>query len=84
MRLMPVSKKRKTAKPQTTDRLSDRVPDHTSVPDSPAWYAPLMVALMGLGVVTVIATYILELPRTFLLPGLGSLAVGMFMTMGWK
>ncbi len=82
--LMPVSKKRKTSKPQTQDRLSERETPGSSVPESPSWYAPVLVALLTLGVITVIATYILGLPRTFLLPGLGALAVGMFMTMGWK
>jgi hypothetical protein len=82
--LMPVSKKRKTSKPQTQDRLSERDTPGSDVPESPSWYAPVMVVLMALGVITVIATYILGLPRTFLLPGLGALAVGMFMTMAWK
>jgi hypothetical protein len=39
---------------------------------------------MGLGVLTVIATYIFTLDRIMLLPGLGALAVGMFMTLGYK
>ncbi len=79
---MPVSKKRKKVQQrQQTAGVTEAKPTGT---ESPAWYAPVMFGLMALGVVTVIVTYIFQLPNTWLLPGLASLAVGMFMTMGYK
>lgn len=79
---MPVSKKRK--KVQERQQTVARTEAKPSVPESPSWYAPVMFGLMALGVVTVVATYIFQLPNTWLLPGLTALAVGMFMTMGYK
>ncbi len=79
---MPVSKKRK--KVQQREQTTARIEAKPSAPESPSWYAPVMFGLMALGVITVISTYIFQLPNTWLLPGLTSLAVGMFMTMGYK
>ncbi len=80
---MPVSKKRKNTNRGPTQSKSP-VSQTSSGPQSPSWYAPVMFALMGLGVLTIIATYIFTLDRIMLLPGLGALAVGMFMTLGYK
>ena len=79
---MPVSKKRK--KVQEREAAHPKTEEKASVPESPSWYAPVMFGLMALGVLTVISTYIFQMPNTWLLPGLASLAVGMFMTMGYK
>jgi hypothetical protein len=79
---MPVSKKRKNTNRGPTPPKNPT--PSASRPESPSWYAPVMFALMGLGVLTVISTYIFTLDRIMLLPGLGALAVGMFMTLGYK
>lgn len=80
---MPVSKKRKNTNRGPTPPKNPAAPS-ASGPQSPSWYAPVMFALMGLGVLTVIATYIFTLDRIMLVPGLGAMAVGMFMTLGYK
>ncbi len=79
---MPVSKKRKNTNRGPTPPKNPT--PSASRAESPSWYAPVMFVLMGIGVVTVIATYIFTLDRIMLLPGLGALAVGMFMTLGYK
>lgn len=79
---MPVSKKRKNTNRGPTPPKNPTPAVNRA--ESPSWYAPVMFALMGLGVVTVIATYMFTLDRIMLLPGLVALAVGMFMTLGYK
>lgn len=51
--------------------------------ESPKWYVYLMVALMSLGVVSVLAYYIFELGRGFLVAGLIGIAAGFLMTTNW-
>lgn len=47
---------------------------------SPKWYIYLMFGLMGLGVVLVVARYVLQTDQWLLLAGLGAIGVGFMMT----
>lgn len=79
---MPVSKKRKATNTGPTQS-KNPAKKPAGLP-SPPWYAPVMFALMGLGVITIMATYLFSLDRIMLLPGLAAMAVGMFMTLGYR
>ena len=48
--------------------------------ESPMWYVYLMFGLMALGVVLVVARYILETEQWVMLAGLGAIGVGFMMT----
>lgn len=84
---MPVSKKRKTAAkrrptpPKRVDPVQEKGP-------SPTWYVALMFGLMGLGVLVILANYITLLPgspdNSWLLAGLGGIAVGFGMTLNYR
>ena len=84
---MPESRKRK--KKQATGTAP--APQATKIKESPTWWAPTMVALMVLGLVWVVVTYLSS--AALPIPGIGNwnlaiggvLAMGGFlMTMGWK
>jgi drug/metabolite transporter (DMT)-like permease len=53
---------------------------------SPRWYGPLVLGLMGVGVVLIVWNYTrgTEASNTILLVGLGLIAVGFFGTTFWK
>jgi hypothetical protein len=79
---MPVSKKRHSTNQGPTPPKS---PAKSAAGNpSPPWYAPMMFTFMGIGVLTIMATYMFSLDRIMLLPGLGAMAVGMFMTLGYR
>jgi len=83
---MPVSKGRKKA---------NRRPTPPSRPDpvkakgpSPTWYVATMFALMGVGMLIILANYINVLPggtsNTYLLIGLAGIAGGFGMTLNYR
>ena len=84
---MPVSKKRKSAAkrrptpPKRVDPVQEKGP-------SPTWYVVLMFALMGIGVLIILANYITLLPgsptNTWLLVGLAGIAAGFGMTLNYR
>jgi drug/metabolite transporter (DMT)-like permease len=53
---------------------------------SPRWYGPLVLSLMGVGVVLIVWNYTrgTNASNTILLSGLGLIAVGFFGTTFWK
>jgi drug/metabolite transporter (DMT)-like permease len=53
---------------------------------SPRWYGPLVLGLMGVGVVLIVWNYTrgTEASNTILLVGLGLIAVGFFGTTFWR
>ncbi len=77
---MPESKtrKKKTQRPRTT------TPKKEIVEPSPKWYVYLMGALMTVGVVLVILSYILQWGRVPLLSGLIAIAAGFLMLVNFK
>lgn len=83
---MPKSKGRKKAKrrlppPPKPDPIKEKGP-------SPAWYVAIMFALMGIGVLVIVINYIGLIPggtdNTWLLLGLGGIAVGFGMTLNYR
>ena len=84
---MPVSKKRKKAAnrrptpPKRVDPVQEKGP-------SPTWYVVTMFALMGLGVLIILANYITLLPgspaNSWLLVGLAGIAAGFGMTLNYR
>ena len=72
---MPESRRRK--KPASSPRPEPK-PDETN----PSWWAPVMVALMVVGLIWVVVTYIAQ--STYPIPALGSwnLAVGFALILG--
>ena len=82
---MPKSKGRKKAKrrpppPPKPDPIKAKGP-------SPGWYAAIMFALMGIGVLVIVLNYIGILGdtnNTRLLIGLGMIAVGFGMTLNYR
>ena len=84
---MPESKKRKKAAPGAGDAARPAAQPTSS----PSWWAPVMVTLMVLGLLSVVLTYLFkgDLP----VPGLGNwnlaigfviMIVGFFMTLRWR
>jgi drug/metabolite transporter (DMT)-like permease len=53
---------------------------------SPRWYGPVVLGLMGVGVVLIVWNYTrgTEASNTILLVGLGLIAVGFFGTTFWR
>jgi hypothetical protein len=51
---------------------------------SPTWYVALMAGLMVVGVVLVLLRFILDMPQTMLLVGLGAIAAGFLMTTNYR
>lgn len=83
---MPVSKGRKKAKrrpapPPKPDPIKAKGP-------SPVWYVATMFALMGVGIIVILANYINVLPggtnNTYLLIGLAGIAAGFGMTLNYR
>jgi len=83
---MPVSKKRGKAHRRPTppthiDPTKEKGP-------SPVWYVTLMFALMGVGMLVILANYITVLPgspnNNFLLFGLAGIGVGFAMTLNYR
>ena len=84
---MPVSKKRKkVAKRRPTP--PKRVDPAQEKGPSPVWYVAAMFGLMGVGVLVILANYVNLLPgspsNTWLLLGLGGIAVGFGMTLNYR
>lgn len=78
---MPESKRRK---PKNPPRASQAVPSAKAKEPSPTWYVALMAGLMVVGVVLVLVRFILNLPQTVLLIGLGAIAAGFMMTTNYR
>ena len=82
---MPKSKGRKKAKrkppqPPKPDPVKEKGP-------SPGWYAAIMFALMGGGLIVIVLNYIAifgDTRNTTLLVGLGMIAVGFGMTLNYR
>ena len=83
---MPVSKGRKKAKrrpppPPKPDPVKEKGP-------SPTWYVATMFALMGVGMIIILANYINLLPggtsNTYLFVGLAGIAIGFAMTLDYR
>ena len=53
---------------------------------SPRWYGPLMLVLMGIGVVAIVRNYTRgdQASNTVLMGGLGVIAIGFFGVTFWK
>lgn len=95
---MPESKKRKKVVERRKAQLNAEKVHRSSTNHQPArsprWWAPLMVALMLLGLLVVVVAYVtaqsgLQLPipgagNWNLLIGLVLMIAGFLMTMGWK
>ena len=81
---MPVSKGRR--KPKRTRPTPPPPPKEDKT--SPVWYVALMFSLMGIGVLVVVLNYIGVLPggfdRIYMFGGLGAIAVGFVMTLGYR
>jgi len=77
---MPESKtrKKKTQRPRTA------TPKKEIIEPSPKWYTYLMGALMTVGVVLVILSYILQWGRVPLSIGLVAIAAGFLMLVNFK
>ena len=79
---MPESKRRKPKnRPQST-RAAEAAT--RAKEPSPTWYVALMAGLMVVGVVLVLLRFILSLPQTVLLVGLGAIAAGFMMTTNYR
>jgi len=89
---MPKSKSRAKQKPRAAARRYRLDPDrkHKSR-ESPKWYAPVVLGVMAVGVITIVLNYMQVLPGTdagprnlFLWSGLALIAVGFIGTTGWR
>ncbi len=79
---MPESKRRK---PKNRPKSQAAIEAATRAKEpSPTWYVALMAGLMVLGVVLVLLRFILDLPQTLLLVGLGAIAAGFLMTTNYR
>lgn len=89
---MPKSKPRQKTRPR---RASDRYrlePDRRQrAKPSPRWYGPAILAIMGVGVLMIVANYMQLLPGTsgaprniYLFGGLGLIALGFLGTTRWR
>jgi hypothetical protein len=89
---MPKSKSRGKQRPKrASDRYRldpDRKQRHKA---SPRWYGPLILTIMGIGVVMIVANYMGVLPGTsasprnaYLFGGLGLIALGFLGTTRWR
>jgi hypothetical protein len=80
---MPKSKGRR--KPKRTRPTPPPPPKQDKT--SPVWYVALMFSLMGIGVLIVVLNYIGifgDFDRRYLFGGLGAIAVGFMMTLGYR
>ncbi len=84
---MPVSKGRKKAKRRPTPPKRRPDPVQTKGP-SPTWYVATMFGLMVVGIVMILVNYMGFLPggtsNTYLLGGLGLIAIGFAMTLNYR
>jgi hypothetical protein len=72
--------------------LSDRAARSSAVTPSPRWYAPVMVALMLLGLVWIVVFYVAGDKVPFMLAlsgwnfaiGFGAMVIGLVMSMRWR
>ncbi len=80
---MPVSKRRKPKKARPTPP-----PPRQDKKPSPLWYVVIMFGLMGSGLVAVILSYLGLFPGSvdqyYRFAGLGGIALGFLMTMGYR
>ncbi|MEX1100822.1 MAG: cell division protein CrgA [Actinomycetota bacterium] len=95
---MPKSKthvtrrKQKAARPRSASQRYQLEPNRKQPRrESPRWYGPTLLVLMGLGVVTIVLNYMEVLPGTdqgarnlYLWSGLGLIAVGFIGTTRWR
>ncbi len=79
---MPESKSRKKTTRRPTPP-KNTVVDKTK-PPSPTWYIATLFALMGIGMVMVVARYIFQTDQWLLLAGLGAIAIGFIMTTNYR
>lgn len=79
---MPESKRRKPKnRPQSQKAIAAAA---RAKEPSPTWYVALMAGLMVIGVVLVLLRFILDMPQTMLLVGLGAIAAGFLMTTNYR
>lgn len=78
---MPESKRRKPKNPPRAQQATDVA---KAKDPSPTWYVAVMAGLMVVGVVLVLLRFILDLPQTMLLVGLGAIAAGFMMTTNYR
>lgn len=79
---MPESKRRK---PKSRPRSPQEIEAAAKAKEpSPTWYVGLMAGLMVLGVLLILARFILDLGQPMLLVGLGAIAAGFLMTTNYR
>ncbi len=80
---MPVSRRRKPKRARPTPP-----PPPQEKKPSPLWYVVIMFSLMGIGLAGVVLSYLGIVPRTvdqwYRFAGLGAIALGFLMTMGYR
>ena len=89
---MPKSKARGKPRPRRASERYRLDPDRKQRPKpSPRWYGPLILSIMGIGVVMIVANYMGILPgtsaapnNTYLFGGLGLIALGFLGTTRWR
>lgn len=85
---MPESRKRKDISRSASGNSTVREP---KLAPSPSWWAPVMVALLIIGLLIVMTTYLTGaaypipgIGRWNIAVGFGTLIAGMLMSMGWR
>jgi len=78
---MPESKRRK---PKSIGPTQSKHPEAAKQEPSPQWYVILMIALMAIGVLLVLARFILETEQWLLLIGLIMISAGFIMTTNYR
>ncbi|MEX2275064.1 MAG: cell division protein CrgA [Actinomycetota bacterium] len=83
------TKKQKVARPRSASQRYQLEPDRKQPrKESPRWYGPALMALMGIGVVTIVANYVFGIEGTarnlYLFIGLGLIALGFIGTTRWR
>jgi uncharacterized membrane protein HdeD (DUF308 family) len=81
---MPESKRRKPRHSGPTRSKKEVVNPTRSKPPSPTWYVVTMTALMGLGVIMVIARFVFSLDQWVTIVGLLLIAAGFLMTTNYR
>lgn len=89
---MPKSKARGKPKPRRASERYRLDPDRKQRHrPSPRWYGPLILSIMGIGVVMIVTNYMGVLPGTsaaprnaYLFGGLGLIALGFLGTTRWR
>lgn len=79
---MPESKRRKPKNRPVSKQAAEAAAKAKE--PSPTWYVATMAGLMVVGVLLVLARFILELPQVMLLVGLGAIAAGFLMTTNYR